>query len=188
MIAIESFKKFRWQDFVIIIVMAFLYAIISYLINKYINLGYAYILSLLALIFLMSFIVHLVRKAGSATLFFVISGLVSNGIDDIGIVGVNKLIVFVVAGIVFELIFLIFKIEIKNVQIDIISGSGFSAAIIPITTGALLSYNAMMNTISSMINMVLLSFFVGIISAVVSFLVWYHLKGTKLVLRYEYMQ
>jgi ABC-type thiamin/hydroxymethylpyrimidine transport system permease subunit len=84
----------------------------------------SYILSLLVATILMSFTVHLVRKAGSATLFYCIGALLAFSINDLGATGINKLIVLVIAGIIFELIFLIFKLEIKNIPTDIIMEMG----------------------------------------------------------------
>ena len=83
MIAVESFKKFRIVDLGIIIVLSGIWFLLSLVVNL-LDPQISYILNLLVLIFLMSFIVYLVRKAGSATLFFLISGLISYGVNDFG--------------------------------------------------------------------------------------------------------
>tara|TARA_Y100000034_G_scaffold115205_1_gene152143 strand:+ start:11098 stop:11448 length:351 start_codon:yes stop_codon:yes gene_type:complete len=114
--------------------------------------------------------------------------LISYGVNDFGITGFNKIAVLVIAGVIFELVFLIFKLEIKNVQIDVVLGGGVSAASIPLLMGIVLSSGVVFNMILAMINLILLSFFVGIIGSVLSFLLWYKLKTSKMVLKFEYMQ
>jgi len=187
MIAVESFKKFRIVDLGIIIVLSGIWFLLSLVVNL-LDPQISYILNLLVLIFLMSFIVYLVRKAGSATLFFLISGLISYGVNDFGVTGFSKVLLFVLAGIIFELVFLIFKLEIKNVQVDVVLGSGISSASIPFLMGIMLSSGVVVNMGVAMLNLILLSFFVGVIGSVLSFLLWYKLKTSKMVLKFEYMQ
>lgn len=186
MIAIESFKRFKIMDIIAILALAGLWFLLSFLLNKFLGPQFSYIWSLLIATILMSFTVHLVRKAGSATLFYGIGALFTYSINDLGATGLNKLIVLVIAGIIFELIFLIFKIEVKNIQVDIIAGTAISAATIPVTTGLLLSSNVALSMITLLINLILLSFLVGLAGSVISFLIWYKLKTTKMVLRFEY--
>lgn len=187
MIAIESFKRFKIIDIIAIIILAGLWLLLSFLLDRFLDPQASYILSLLIAVTLMSFTVHLVRKAGSATLFYALGALFTYSINDLGTIGSDKLIVLIIAGIIFELIFLIFKLEVKNIQLDIMAGTAISAASIPITTGLLLSFNVSLSMISSIINLILLSFFVGLIGAVFSFLIWYNLRATKIVLKYEYL-
>ncbi|MAG19911.1 hypothetical protein CL618_00575 [archaeon] len=69
MIAVESFKRFRVIDIVIIAILSGIWFLLSLGINR-LDPQISYIFSLLIIIFLMTFVVYLVRKAGSATLFF----------------------------------------------------------------------------------------------------------------------
>ena len=94
---------------------------------------------------------------------------------------------YLIAGLVFELVFVIFKLELKNIQLDIVLGTGFSAASIPITTAFLLSTNLARSMIVPIFNLSLLSFIVGIVGAIASFFLWYRLRTNRAVLRYEYM-
>ncbi len=187
MIAIESFKKFRMLDIGIIIFIAAIWAIIGYILNVVFTPQSAYIVSLLIATFLVSFTVHLVRKAGSATLFYVIGGFLMFGVNDLGITQINKIWMLLIAGIVFELVFVIFKLKIRSVQLDIILGTGFSAASIPFSTGLILSSSLAVSVIGEIFNLALLSFFVGAVGAVLSLLAWYKLRTNKAVLRYEYL-
>lgn len=187
MIAVESFRRFRFRDIMIISVIAFLWALVGYVVNFFVDPQSSYIISLLIATLLMSFTVHLVRKAGSATLFYVIGGLLMFSVNDLGITHVGKIWMLFIAGIVFELFFIVLKLEVRNVQLDIVLGTGFSAASIPFSTGFILSSSLAMSLISDLFNIALLSFFVGVIGAVLSFLIWHRFRTNKSVLRYEYM-
>lgn len=187
MIAIESFKRFRMIDIIAIIVLDIVWLLINLIMNKLLGPQSSYILSLFIATILMSFTVHLVRKAGSATLFYFIGALLTYNINDLGITGLNKIIALLITGIVFELIYIIFKLEIKNVQVDIVAATAFSSMIIPIFT-AFLSISIALSMISTLINWALLSFFIGLSGAIISFIIWHNLRTTKLILRYEYMQ
>jgi len=188
MIAIESFRKFKILDIAVILAFASLWLLLSWIINKIFGPQPSYILTLLVVTFLMSFTVHLVKKAGSATLFYTIGALLTFNINDLGAIGMNKLVIFAISGILFELIFLILKLELKNIQLDIITSTSISAASVPITTGFLLSFNVALNMMVPLINLILLSFLVGLAGAVMSFMIWYNLKNTKMILKFQYMQ
>lgn len=187
MIAVESFKKFRILDVVLILFVSAIWAVIGYVVNILFTPQSSYIISLLIATFLMSFTVHLVRKAGSATLFYVIGGLLMFGLNDLGVTNMNKIWVLLVAGVVFELAFIILKLELKNIQLDIVLGSAFSAASVPFSTAFLLSVSLAKDVIGSIINIALLSFMIGFVGAVASFFLWYKLRTNKAVLKYEYL-
>jgi len=188
MIAVESFKKFKISDVLIILAFSALLYVLSLVIGRTFSSQGSYILALLITTVLMSFIVHSVRKAGSATLFYFFVGILTFNINNLGVTGLNKLIALLVAGLIFELIFLMFKIEIKNMQIDIIAGTAISTATIPITIGFLLSFNIAINMFVSIINLILLSFLIGIAGSIISFLIWYYLRTRRWILKFEYEQ
>ena len=187
MIAIERFKKFKVIDLAIILFIALIWSGIGYFVNIFLTPQSSYVISLLIATFLMSLTVHLVRKAGSAILFYVMGGFLMFGLNDLGITHMNKIWILLIAGLVFELVFVIFKLELKNIQLDIVLGTGFSAASIPITTAFLLSTNLARSMIVPIFNLSLLSFIVGIVGAIASFFLWYRLRTNRAVLRYEYM-
>jgi hypothetical protein len=186
MIAVESFKKFYLKDYIALVILSLIWFGASYLSDVFMGPQESYVLSLLVLMFFMSYAVHLVRKAGSATLFYVLCAALTYGFNDLGITGMNKFYSFLVAGFFFELMFIILKVELHNVQIDIILGTALSAASIPVMTALLLSPTVAISMISSVGNLVLLSFFVGIVGSIISFLIWYRMKTFEWVLRYEY--
>ena len=141
MIAIESFRKYDLKDIVTIITFAGSWLVFSLLINQFVEFQNTYVISLLFLTMVMSLIVHFVRKAGTSTLFYFFSALFTYNINNFGIIGSDKLIVFLLAGVLFEILFLIFRLEIRNIQIDIVLGTAFSSMSIPLIIGLLLSFD-----------------------------------------------
>ncbi len=188
MIAIESFRRFRIIDVIIIIVLSSIWTLSNILISQRLNPQASFIFSLLVLVLLMSFTIHLIRKAGSATFFYAVAGLMTYSTNDFGVIGLEKVIAFIIAGLIFELVFLLLRLELKSIQIDIIFGSGLSAASIPFFTAFFVSLNSLLTLFNQVLNLMLLAFFVGIAGSVISFLIWYNLRTTKLVLEYEYRQ
>ncbi len=186
MIATESFKRFRAKDLLVIIGLALLWFLLSAILDRNLGPQFSYIFSLALATFLMSFTAHFIRKAGSATLFYVFGGLFAFSINDLGVIGINKVLMLGSAGVVFEIVFLIFKIEVKNIQFDIITGTALSAASIPVTMAFMLSTEVAINMIASFINLTLLSFLVGVAGSVLSFMLWHQMRTTKMVLRFEY--
>jgi hypothetical protein len=186
MIAIESFKKMKIADYGAILVLAALAWGITYAAEALFSPQNSYIISLLTLTALMALTVHLVRKAGAATLFYATTGILTYTLNGVGVKGMDKIIVLITAGIIFELVFLILKVEIKNVEIDILLGTALSAAAIPVTTALLLSRNVAANMLTPLINLSLLSFFTGIAGAAIAFLIWYTIRTTKPILAFEY--
>lgn len=186
MISIENFKKLKVRDLLIIVILAALWFLVAFLMNSYLDPQLSYILSLLVVTMLMSFCAILIKKAGVATLFYAVGGILTYRINDLGVVGIDKLIVLVVAGIIFEIFFLILKIEVKNLPVDVVIGTALSSATIPLTIGFLISVSAAMNMAASMVNLALLSLLIGVIGSILSFLTWHNARTNKFFLRFEY--
>lgn len=186
MIAIESFKKYHSWDFIAIALFAILWAGLSYIFDAYLNPQLSFLITLFTITLLMSFIVHLVRKAGAATLFYGLCAIFTISLSDFGVTGSRKILALLIAGIIFELAFLILKLELKNIQLDIILGTGLSAAVIPLVMAIQLSWTITVERFVPLLNVILVSFVVGVIGALVSFLIWYKFKSAKSIIRFEY--
>jgi len=186
LIPIESFTRFRRFDLLAILILALTAGVLSLITNNTMEPQYAFIVSLLIITTFMSFTVYLVRRAGTAILFFAIVALLSYPITNLGISIANKVLVLIITGVLFELFFLLFTHVVRHTQINIILSTAISTASIPITTLILMSYHIPVDIIPIVLNLVLIAFFVGIAGSVISFLIWYHLKETKQVLKFEY--
>jgi len=185
MIAIEEFKRFRLIDFLLVVFMAGVWSIFGFAFDSAFSPLVSYIASLAFLIAFVTFTLLLVKKVGTATLLLVIAALFTNGVGDIGPTGIYKIMTFLVAGLVFEAIFLVLKLEYKSVPIDIVASSAIAAAIIPIVVGMLLSLGIAIDQLTTMINLVLLSLFIGILSSLLTYLLWYNVRTIKFIIKLE---
>jgi len=132
----------------------------------------------------MAFTAFFIRKIGAVTLFYLLGALITVRINNLGDLGWNKVIILVVAGIVFELFFLWLKIKIKNIPLDVVLGAAFSNASIPFTM--LLLIPSKKELMPYVINFALMAFIIGIMGAITAFLIWYNIKGLKPIIRLEY--
>lgn len=183
MIAIESFKRFRKIDLLAIGALVFTWFVITYFISLP-NTQLTFMLSLFVTTMFVVFTALFIRKIGAVTLFYLLGALITVPINNLGGLGWNKVIILVIAGIIFELFFLLLKIEIKNISLDVVLGAGFSNASIPFTMLLLIKTKTAL--MPYVLNFALMAFIVGVMAAIITFLIWYHIKGLKPIIKFEY--
>jgi hypothetical protein len=184
MIASEVFKRYRKIDYVLILVAAVVWLGVATGLD-YLNPQLGYLLSLLVGLSLLSFAVLIVKKAGAGLLFMGVSGILTSHIADIGVLGVEKFVVFMLSGLVFEIVFVLLKLEIKDIQMDILGGTA-AGLFIPLFMGLVISSSLAWQLINGLINMMLTSFFVGVIASVIGFLIWHRFRTTKFMVKMMY--
>lgn len=185
MIALESVQKFKLRDLAIIGLSATLFALLQFAF-QFLDARWGYYALLLCFALLISFATLFIRKAGTATMVAGLSALLSFGNGILIATGWNKVITFTLAGLLFEFLFLMLKLEIHFLPLDIIVGTALAAASVPLSTLFLLSTELAAQNGRAVLNILLLSFSIGLIGAVLAFLIWFQIKHTKLVLQYEY--
>jgi hypothetical protein len=184
MIAIESFKAFKPRDISAITILAGLLSLITYLLNQ-VAFDNAIAL-LLTLGFFVTLTTLLIRKAGTAILFFAIVTALTINLASFGVDGLSKIIVMILAGLVFELTFLVLKIEIKNIPLDVIIGAALSTASIPLLTGLVASTEIIQSLMINFLNLIILGFVSGLAGAVLAFLLWWNIRTAKWIMKFEY--
>jgi hypothetical protein len=183
-IAVESFKAFKPKDIGAIAVLAGLLSLIIYLLDK-VAFDNAIAL-LLTFGFFVTFTTLLIRKAGTATLFFAIVTALTLNIASFGVDGVSKIIVMILAGLVFELTFLILKIELKNIPLDVIVGAALSTASIPLLAGLVASTEIVQSLMTNFLNLIILGFVSGLAGSIIAFLLWWNIRTVKWIMKFEY--
>ncbi|MBI2564687.1 hypothetical protein HYV79_01720 [Candidatus Woesearchaeota archaeon] len=187
MIAIETVQAFRIKDIIALFSLALLLTFIT-LILQYFEIYFLFYFIMFLLSFFLTITVFLVRKAGSATLFFIITSLISYYFPLLGILSeLNKFLVLTSIGIIFELFFLVLKLEIKNIPIDVVFGAGFSIASFPWLILFLTKIEYTYQLLIKTLNVSLSAFFIALIASCLAFLLWYEIKKTKIILRYEFL-
>jgi len=183
MILPKTIQTLRKKDFIFLLACALLFLMLSLSIKSlnfyagyYVNLGIFYLLATLVLL--------VVRKTGAIIIFCLITAFITTRYSFFNFLNYyQSLIVFLVIGIVFELVFCISKLKIKNIPLDVLLGTTLSSATIPwtvfyFTTERTLSVNSF--------NLSIISFFTTIIASSIAFLIWFKIKSSKQVLKFVY--
>ena len=185
MIAIESIRRFRVKDYLAIVLSAFLWTIGTAMLSRF-ETRFQFSLIMLFTTVLVALTVLLLRRAGTATLWYLCCAIFSFNISNFGFIeGWKKLLIFAIAGIIFELVSLLFHLEIGFIPGNIIMGAILSNMSIP---AALLLF---MPGVQSSIAIPLLNFtiglaIIGLVGSMISFILWHHLSARKWVLRFSY--
>jgi hypothetical protein len=186
MIAIENVQKFRTIDLIMIVLCSVLAGVITYITLFLSSQTSAAFISLCGIVSIVALGTYIIRKAGTATAIYTLTGLFTISMNGMSVSGATKVIAFIIAGILFELIFLIIKIEVHNVAIDIITAAAISAASIPLTSALLVSPTLSREMITALTNQTVVAFLIGALGAVVAGIVWHRIKTTRWILRFEY--
>jgi len=184
MIELESFERTRKIDLHLILIFASIWSIINIFID-YIAQEYLYHYSVISMIFFMTLTLFFVRRFGSATLFLTFGSIISSLFINFYSLGWKIIIVFATSGLIFELFVILIKIEIAYTPLGVIIAAGISAGSIPwIIYSTILFKNPVLT--SSVWNLSLLSFFIGTLTSTIAYLIWYHIKDYKKVIKFEY--
>jgi len=132
MIQLESFRSLRKNDILAILLLAVVWAFVTTMVNLPDTSG-TFMLSLFITTMFMTFTALLIRRFFAVTLFYLIGAIITIPLNNLGGLGIYKVPILVVAGLIFEIFFLLLKIEIKNIPLDVIFGAAVSNASIPWT-------------------------------------------------------
>ena len=186
MIAAESIREFRTADIAALFVLACLQSLFTYPFEEVFR-EYFFLWSILVWVFLVAFGAQLTKRAGSAVILSVMSSILTWGVDDLGVHGWRRLIIFVLSALVFEIVFIILKVEYKNVSFDVIAASALAGASIPLMMILVMSPQVGLNMGYDSVNLSLASLFAGIVGATLSFILWFELRAEPFVIRYQYL-
>ena len=171
-------KNKFWQQVLFVMVVALAISSLIWL-GDYGGPFLSFIISLLLLVMGLNLTVYITRQSGMGTLFYLLTGVVTWGSPGIGISGWNKLVVFFLAGLVFE----IFYFLLKENSIQIIISTSLSTLVIPLLTALFLSYRVASGFPLGLINLILMAFLVGVLGSTAVFLIWYHIRRIKPILK-----
>ncbi len=185
MIAHEHIQLIRLKSLIFTLVIASIISLLIFASNLFFSPTTSFMVSLALMVIGMNFTVYLIKKAGIATLFYVFTAVLTFWIDDIGVLGWEKIITFFFAGLIFEIIFLLLKVRVHNVPLDMIIGASLSTASISLITAFALSEGLASSFPVELINLILLAFAVGLIASTVIFLIWHQVERTKIIIKVE---
>ena len=117
-------------------------------------------MALILIIIGLNFVVYIVKKPGTATLFLFFVGVETFFINDIGVLGWKKIVVFVLASLLFELIFLILNLQASKFKLEVVFASTLAITNLPLITALFLSPRLASTFPPALINLILIAFFV----------------------------
>ena len=184
MIAVECFKGFRRDDYIAILILSCAYYLFNLILL--IDNEWRLILSFLFLSVFIAFNALLIKKALAVSLFLILTSLLTYNLNNFDVIGWFKVIIFVIVGIIFETIFLILKIEIRNLPLDVILGVSLAIALMPLIIFLLSSIDILINRFFEVLNLIILAFLSGLMGSIIGFLIWWKLRLTKIIAKFEY--
>ena len=176
----KKLNKITFKDLAVIVGSAILF----WAINLF-KPDFLYPVIFFMMVLLMSFSVFLIKKVGVATLFYVISALLTYKTNGLGISGTDRVVIFLITGIILDLILLIAKKEEKCASRSIITAAIISSGLFPIVSILRISFATAFSQISSAVNLILLSLLAGTLASLASYFIWRQIRTTKFSLRFE---
>ena len=185
MFAIELFQIIRIKQLIFTLFVAAITSLFIYLANYFLPPVPLLIVSLFLLTIGMNLCVYMLRRFGIATIFMFFIAMLTFNISELGFYGWNKVLTYVIAIVVFEVIYLIFKIEISSLPLDMIFGTAISLTSIFLISPMLLSQTLLLIFTTELINLLIMTFATSIISSTIFALIWGKLASTKKIVKFE---
>lgn len=185
MIAHEHIQMISMKEIVISAVIALIASFFILLGNTIFAPSFSFLATLIFLVIGMNFAVYLIKKTGIATLFYVLTAIMTFHLDDIGVFGMKKILVFFLAGLLFEAGFLFFKLHIHSLPLDMLIGTSLSTTSIPLLTAFSLSPGLASSFPVGLFNLMLLALAVGLVASVLAAIIWYDVERAKPILKLE---
>ena len=179
MIALEEIRSFGLKDIYFLIIIALIISLFQYLAVYLFNPSIAFIISLSVIAIGINCVILILRRSGVAGIFLVLNSLITLFLNDIGLIGFSKVIVFLLVGAIFELIYLFLKGHIHNIPLDLFFGTSISMANIPIFVAYILSPNLAASFPIALLNLMVIAFVTGLAASLIVFVVWGLFEGTK---------
>ena len=186
MIAHEHILKIPLKDFFIVLIFSVIFSAFMYVGHYLFTPAYSFLISLGLLVFGFNSLVYLTNKSGIAAIFSALTALFTFNLGDLGIIGGQRIIVFILSALVFEFFFLFLKLHIHNVPLDIVLGTSFSLASLPLFIAFFLSPTLASSFPVALINLILSAFAVGLLASSIVFLIWHEVEKTRVILKIKF--
>ena len=185
MFAIELIQGIKIKQLFFTLFVAAITSLFFYLADFYLPPTPLLIISLFFLVAGMNICVDMLKRFGIATIFMFFVAMFTFNLAELGLFNWNKVITYVIAIIIFEVIHLIFKIELSSLHLDIIIGTTISFTSMFLVSAMLLSQTVLLVFSSELINLLILTFSTSIVSSTIFALIWGKLSTTKKIIKFE---
>jgi hypothetical protein len=172
------------KGFLVVLFLALLASLFDYGFSFLTESTY-YVLTLVLIVFFLNLSVHLVNIHGTGFLFFVAFALMTLNQFDVGVVGFDRVFMFIILGVLFEFILLLTPLE-RNSRLFIIA-STVTVGLISVIGSFLLSIDIASKFPLSFLNLVGINFGVSLSTSLIAAILWYYVRTTKSVIQFEIM-
>ena len=121
-----------------------------------------------------------VKYVGSVGLFFVSYSVLTIAVYDFGVVGIKRLLAFLIAGSIFEIISFFLR---KKLKLKSFFGTIVSITILPLIAASLISWDLAKTLPNELLSMILIAFLVSGVVSTISIVVWHFVKVLKPVIK-----
>jgi hypothetical protein len=184
-IAHEHIMKFRTKEFVVIFIFAIVAFMINYLFSLVFDSSYLFIVGVFVLVLLLDLLVYLYKKSFVAMIFLTSYGVMSFNFLDFGVIGFDKVIGLFLVSIIFELIFLVWKLNVYGIYVDVVLASSVMMLFFPLLNALLVSFDVVYSFPVKLINLMLVSFGSSLLASGVSYIIWRSVMGEKFMLKFR---
>ncbi len=140
------------------------------------------IFTLFLIILGLNLTVYLIKKNGTGLIFLVLLALFTFPLDNLGIGSWNKVFVFFLIGIIFELIYLL-RIKAHKDRFLTVMSSIISVTALPLLISVLLSVEIVITFPLEFFNLVLIYFFFSMVFSFLTLLIWEGIRSLKFISR-----
>jgi hypothetical protein len=169
-------KKVLLKEYIFSILLAIPFSLFTILSYFFLSPMILLIVSLTLFCFGINFLVRNVSKIGVFLLFFLTYAILTLNISELGIIGIKKILVFMIGGFIFELIVLSLR---KKVKLKSVLGTVISVTILPFIAALLISPRLAITFPTGLISLILLLLLVSLVSSLVYIILWHYIRVRK---------
>jgi hypothetical protein len=170
------FKRTQLKEYIFSILLVVPFALILIFSSFFLSPMILLIVSLTLFCFGINFLVRNVSKIGVYLLFFFTYAILTINISELGIIGIKKILAFIIGGVIFELIVLSLR---KKVKLKSVLGTVLSVTILPFVAALLISPGLAITFPIELISLILLLLLVSLVSSLVYIILWHYIRVRK---------
>ena len=173
-------KRISAKEYIFSILLVIPFALISILSSFFLSPTILLIVSLTLFCLGLNFLIRIVNKIGSSLLFFLTYSILTFNAPDFGIIGLKKILTFVIAGFVFELIIILLK---KRIELKVFIGTIVSITSLPLISALLISSSLALTLPEGLINLILIYLITSLIITLIYAVIWHFIKVRKPIIK-----
>ena len=167
-------------------VLAALTTLLNALLDEFFPPSAVYALSLLIVAFVMSLLCFLFLKPGGVIIYLLLVAAFSYTTHEFGIIGVSKLMILFVVGVVFELSHLMACRILTHKCASVLISSALATATIPLMTIVMLSTGEGQLLVSAVVNILILGLIAGMCGTLLACALYSEVGNSRIVLRVKF--